>query len=85
MKKIIILASLIGGTLLLAGCQKEFGRGGEVRFVASSVAGPGTRAEYSGEARLSDALTLRFSGVDNTFYISGEKDKPVFRIKYRYE
>lgn len=42
-------------------------------------------AEYSGEARLSDALTLRFSGVDNTFYISGEKDKPVFRIKYRYE
>ena len=49
MKKIIIIASLIGGSLLLAGCQKEFGKGGEVRFVASSVAGPQTRAEYSGE------------------------------------
>ena len=56
MKKIIILASLIGGTLLLAGCQKEFGRGGEVRFVASSVAGPGTRAEYSGEGTTEGGL-----------------------------
>lgn len=49
MKKIIIITSLIGGLTLLAGCQKEFGRGGEIRFVASSVAGPQTRAEYSGE------------------------------------
>ena len=49
MKKIMLIASLIGGLTLLAGCQKEFGRGGEIRFVASSVAGPGTRAEYSGE------------------------------------
>ena len=56
MKKIIILASLIGGTLLLAGCQKEFGRGGEGRFVASSVAGPGTRAEYSGEGTTEGGL-----------------------------
>ena len=49
MKKIMLIASLIGGLTLLAGCQKEFGRGGEIRFVASSVAGPQTRAEYSGE------------------------------------
>lgn len=42
-------------------------------------------AEYSGEARLSDTLTLHCHSTDNTFYISGEKDKPVFRIRYRYE
>lgn len=54
----IFIASLIGGLTLLAGCQKEFGRGGEVRFVASSVAGPGTRAKYSGEGTTSgDLLT----------------------------
>ena len=56
MKKIMLIASLIGGSLLLAGCQKEFGKGGEVRFVASSVAGPQTRAEYSGEGTTSGGL-----------------------------
>ena len=56
MKKIMLIASLIGGSLLLAGCQKEFGKGGEVRFVASSVAGPQTRAEYSGEGTTSGSL-----------------------------
>ena len=56
MKKIIIIASLIGGSLLLAGCQKEFGKGGEVRFVAASVAGPGTRAAYSGEGTTEGGL-----------------------------
>lgn len=52
MKRIIFIASLIGGITLLAGCQKGFGRGEEIRFVASSVAGPGTRAKYSGEGTM---------------------------------
>ena len=41
-------------------------------------------AEYSGEARLGDTLSLRCHAADDTFYISGEKEKPVFRIKLRF-
>lgn len=63
MKKIMLIASLIGGLTLLAGCQKEFGRGGEIRFVASSVAGPGTRAEYSGQGTMSGGL-LTWERID---------------------
>ena len=40
--------------------------------------------EYSGEARLGDALTLRCNAGDHSFFISGEKDKPVFRIRYGF-
>lgn len=41
-------------------------------------------AEFSGEARLGETLSLGCRAADDSFYISGEKDKPVFRIKYRY-
>ena len=69
MKKIIIIASLIGGSLLLAGCQKEFGKGGEVRFVASSVAGPQTRAEYSGEGTTNSDGLLTWERIN---WVSGD-------------
>ena len=70
MKKIIIIASLIGGSLLLAGCQKEFGKGGEVRFVASSVAGPQTRAEYSGEGTTNSDGLLTWERIN---WVSGDQ------------
>ena len=63
MKRIILIASLIGGLMFLAGCRKDFGRGGEIRFVASSVAGPRTRAEYSGVGRESNGL-LTWERID---------------------
>ena len=64
MKRIIMIASLIGVLTLLAGCQKEFGHGGEVRFVASSNAGPATRAEYSGEGNTNSAGLLTWERID---------------------
>ena len=64
MKRIIFIASLIGGLTLLAGCQKEFGRGGEIRFVASSVAGPKTRTEYSGEGDTDSNGLLTWERID---------------------
>ena len=70
MKKIIIIASLIGGSLMLAGCQKEFGKGGEVRFVASSVAGPQTRAEYSGEGTTNSDGLLTWERIN---WVSGDQ------------
>lgn len=70
MKKIMLIASLIGGLTLLAGCQKEFGRGGEIRFVASSVAGPGTRAEYSGEGTTNSDGLLTWERIN---WVSGDQ------------
>ena len=64
MKKIIIITSLIGGTLLLAGCQKELGCGGEVRIVATSSAGPGTRAAYSGDGTKDANNLLTWERID---------------------
>ncbi len=64
MKKIMLIASLIGGLTLLAGCQKEFGRGGEIRFVASSVAGHATRAEYSGEGTTNSNNLLTWERIN---------------------
>ena len=63
MKRIIIIASLLGGVILLAGCQKEFNKGREVRFVASSVPGPETRAAYSGEGTTTNGL-LTWERID---------------------
>lgn len=60
----IFIASLIGGLTLLAGCQKEFGRGGEIRFVASSVAGSRTRTEYSGEGNKDSNGLLTWERID---------------------
>lgn len=64
MKRMIFIASLIGGLMLLAGCRKEFGRGGEIRFVASSVAGPRTRTEYSGEGNRDSNGLLTWERID---------------------
>ena len=64
MKRMIFIASLIGGLTLLAGCQKEFGRGGEIRFVASSVAGSRTRTEYSGEGNKDSNGLLTWERID---------------------
>ena len=40
--------------------------------------------EYSGEARCGEAVTLRFAAGDDGFYLSGERDKRLFRLRYLY-
>ncbi len=40
--------------------------------------------EYGGEARLGETLTLRFSSSETRFYLSGETDKRLFRLRYLY-
>ena len=42
-------------------------------------------SEHIGEAQLGDVLTIGCGASDNTFSISGAKDKPVFRMKFVYE
>ena len=40
--------------------------------------------EYGGEARLGETVTLRFSQSEDHFYLSGETDKRLFRLRYLY-
>ena len=42
-------------------------------------------SEHIGEARLGDTLSVACAASDDSFYICGEKDKPVFRMKLRFE
>ena len=41
--------------------------------------------EYVNEARFGETLLLRWNGDDGDVYLSGESDKPVFRMLLRYE
>ena len=43
------------------------------------------RAEYVNEARIGEALILRWNGEDVEVFLSGESSKPVFRMTLRYE
>ena len=45
----------------------------------------GISVEYQNEARLGETLHLRWSGEDGAVFLSGESDKPVFRMLLRYE
>ena len=42
-------------------------------------------SEHIGEAQLGDAMTIGCAASEDSFYICGEKDKPVFRIKMLFE
>ena len=42
-------------------------------------------SEHIGEAQLGDVMKLGCAVSDNSFYICGEKEKPVFRIKFTFE
>ena len=42
-------------------------------------------SEHIGEAQLGDVLSLGCAASGDSFYICGEKDKPVFRIKLTFE
>ena len=42
-------------------------------------------SEHIGEAQLGDVMKLGCAVSDNSFYIGGEKEKPVFRIKFTFE
>lgn len=41
-------------------------------------------SEHIGEAQLGDLITLGCSSSEDSFTICGEKDKPVFRMKFQY-
>ncbi len=43
------------------------------------------RVEYVNEARYGETLTLRWAGEDGEIFLSGESDRPVFRMLLRYE
>ena len=42
-------------------------------------------AEHIGEAQLGDVLSVGCAASDHSFYICGEKGKPVFRMKFQFE
>ena len=42
-------------------------------------------SEHIGEAQLGDVMKLGCAVSDKSFYICGEKEKPVFRIKMLFE
>ena len=42
-------------------------------------------SEHIGEAQLGDVMKIGCAASDDSFYICGEKDKPVFRIKLTFE
>ena len=42
-------------------------------------------SEHIGEAQLGDALSVGCSASDSSFYICGEKEKPVFRMNFMFE
>lgn len=42
-------------------------------------------SEHIGEAQLGDEMTVKYGASDNAFYISGDKDKAVFRMKFKFE
>ena len=42
-------------------------------------------SEHIGEAQLGDALSVGCSASDSSFYICGEKEKPVFRMNFIFE
>ena len=42
-------------------------------------------SEHIGEAQLGDALSVGCSTSDSSFYICGEKEKPVFRMNFMFE
>lgn len=41
--------------------------------------------EYGGEARLGETVTLRCAQSETHFYLSGETEKRLFRLKYQYD
>ena len=43
------------------------------------------RTEYQNEARLDETLHLRWSGEKGDCFISGETERPVFRMRFVYE
>ena len=43
------------------------------------------QTEYVSEARLGDTLTVRWGEQDGVFYLQGEEEKPVFRMRLEYE
>ena len=42
-------------------------------------------SEHIGEAQLGDVLSVGCASSGDSFYICGEKDKPVFRMKFSFE
>lgn len=42
-------------------------------------------SEHSGEAQMGDVLSVGTAATENSFYISGDKEKPVFRMKLSFE
>ena len=42
-------------------------------------------AEHIGEAQLGDVLSVGCAASDHSFYICGEKGKPVFRMKFQFD
>lgn len=42
------------------------------------------QTEYASEARLGDTLTVRWGEQDGVFYLQGEEEKPVFRMRLEY-
>ncbi|MBQ8053137.1 MAG: hypothetical protein IJ198_04955 [Lachnospiraceae bacterium] len=42
-------------------------------------------SEYIGEARLGDTMNVGFAESENSFYLCGEKEKTVFRMKMLFE
>jgi acyl-ACP thioesterase len=42
-------------------------------------------SEHIGEAQLGDVLTVGCSSSEDSFSIYGEKDKPVFRMRFQFE
>lgn len=45
----------------------------------------GLVSEHIGEAQLDDVLTVKCSASEDAFCISGEKDRPVFRMKFELD
>jgi acyl-ACP thioesterase len=42
-------------------------------------------SEHIGEAQLGDVMKIGCAASEDSFYICGEKEKPVFRIKFLFE
>ena len=45
----------------------------------------GISTEYSSEARLGETLRLSWNRAEDEVYITGESEKPVFRMTLRYK
>ena len=42
-------------------------------------------SEHIGEAQLGDILSVGCAASENSFYICGDKEKPVFRMSFTFE